>query len=115
MRSRSLALASVLSLLPTLAFAQHYTQTNLVSNVGAPPVVHDPNLQNAWGLVHGPGTPWWISNNGSGTATIYNASTVPVTVASLVVTVPPAPGQSVGTPTGVMFNGSPTDFLLACA
>jgi uncharacterized protein (TIGR03118 family) len=107
-------MAFALSLHSTRALAQHYTQTNLVSNVAAPPVVHDANLKNAWGLVHGPATPWWISNNGTGTSTVYNTSTQPVTIVPLTVTVPNAPSQPApGTPTGVMFNGSPTDFLLA--
>jgi uncharacterized protein (TIGR03118 family) len=77
-------------------------------------VVHDPNVKNAWGLVHGATTPWWISNNASGTSTLINASTIPATIPSLIVTIPPAPSQSgAGTPTSVMFNGSLTDFLLA--
>jgi len=61
----SLVPALALALIPTLASAQHYQQTNLVSDVPVTPAasVSDPNLQNAWGLVHGPGTPWWISNN----------------------------------------------------
>jgi uncharacterized protein (TIGR03118 family) len=108
------ALVLVLVLFSNLAFAQHYNQTNLVSNTGNAPV-NDPNLQNAWGLVSGPGTPWWVSNNAGGTSTLYainpngTASIVP-----LVVTVPNAPSQPApGSPTGVMFNGSPTDFLLA--
>jgi uncharacterized protein (TIGR03118 family) len=129
-----------LSLFPTLAFAQHYQQTNLVSNVPVTPAasVSDPNLQNAWGLVHGPATPWWISNNAGGTSTLYNTSglnpanpagqtpppvLVPVTIVALNapggmpgngVKIPNAPSQQApGSPTAVMFNGSTTDFLLA--
>jgi uncharacterized protein (TIGR03118 family) len=102
-----------LSLLPSLAFAQHYERNDLVSNTATTPVVHDDNLKNAWGLVHGATTPWWISNNGSGTSTLVNSSTTPVTLPSIVVTIPAAPSQGgAGTPTGVVFNGSATDFLL---
>jgi uncharacterized protein (TIGR03118 family) len=76
--------------------------------------VTDPNVRNAWGLVHSPTSPWWISNNASGTSTLINASTTPVTIPSLVVTIPAPTGQTGnGTPTGVVFNGSSTDFLLA--
>ena len=52
----ALVYACALSLFPTLALAQHYQQTNLVSNVPVTPAasVTDPNLPNAWGLVHGP-------------------------------------------------------------
>jgi uncharacterized protein (TIGR03118 family) len=104
-----------LFLLPAVTQAQHYTQTNLVSNTGIAPV-NDPNLQNAWGLVAGPGTPWWVSNNAGGTATLYSVDPTgtTATIVPLVVTIPNAPSQPApGSPTGVMFNGSPTDFLLA--
>jgi len=108
-------------LLSNLTFAQHYTQTNLVSNTGAAPL-NDPNLQNAWGLVAGPGTPWWVSNNAGGTSTLYSID--PTTGAANLLAINPAPNEFVkipnapsqtppGSPTGVMFNGSPTDFLLA--
>jgi uncharacterized protein (TIGR03118 family) len=111
------ALGLALLLLPGLAVAQHYTQTNLVSNTNNAPLI-DPNLQNPWGLVASPtGSPWWVSNNASGTSTLYsiNPTTGAAQPVSLVVTVhgapqtPPVPG----TPTGIMFNGSPKDFLLA--
>ena len=114
-RSLKLLISVGALLLSSLAFAQRYTQTNLVSNTGAAPV-NDPNLQNAWGLVSGPGTPFWVSNNAGGTSTLYsvNAAGTAATIVPLVVTIPNAPSQSSpGSPTGVMFNGSPTDFLLA--
>jgi len=122
-------LAAGLSLLPVVAKAQHYTQTNLVSNIAGQAPLQDPNLQNAWGLVSSPtGSPWWVSNNAGGTSTLYSISTnstgglvatlVPINPPpnefviiqnAPVATIPPPPGS----PTGVMFNGSPTDFLLA--
>jgi len=104
-------LTCALAWLPTMAWAQHYTQTNLVSNLSGVAPTMDPNLQNAWGLVHGPSTPWWVSNNAGGTSTLYTGAGV---IVPLVVTIPNAPSQPTpGSPTGVMFNGSPTDFLLA--
>jgi uncharacterized protein (TIGR03118 family) len=111
----------LLGLSPSLAFGQHYTQTNLVANT-ADAQLTDANLRNAWGLVHGPATPWWISNNFTGTSTLYDVSTTPPTPqplppnGPLVVHVPPpagSPAGTVGHPTSVLFNGSPTDFLLA--
>jgi hypothetical protein len=36
--------------------AQHYTQTNLVSNTAGTAPVTDPQLVNAWGLSRGPGS-----------------------------------------------------------
>ncbi|MDQ1694216.1 MAG: hypothetical protein QOH85_1751, partial [Acidobacteriaceae bacterium] len=119
----SVALGLALLLLPGLAVAQHYTQTNLVSNTGNAPLT-DPNLQNAWGLVASPtGSPWWVSNNAGGTSTLYSID--PTTGAASLVPINPAPNEFVkvpgapqtppvpGSPTGIMFNGSPTDFLLA--
>ncbi len=32
---------------------------------------------------------WWLANEGTGTSTLYNTSTSPVTVDSLVVSIPP--------------------------
>ena len=113
----------VLLLVSSLAFGQHYTQTNLVANFASTPPagVLDPNLQNAWGLVASPGgSPWWVSNNAGGTSTLYRID--PTTGAAIIVPingtgtviVANAPSQPApGSPTGVMFNGSPTDFLLA--
>jgi uncharacterized protein (TIGR03118 family) len=111
LKSSSLFSFVVLSL-PVSAFAQHYQQTNLVSDIMGMAPVHDPNLVNPWGLTRSPtGSPWWVANNNSGTSTLYNGNG---NALPLVVTVPPpgfAPGAQ-STPTGVVFNGSPTDFLL---
>ena len=119
MKSRILSIKPLLVLgfamffLPILTPAQHYVQTNLVSNVSGRAPVTDPNLQNAWGLVASPTSPWWVSNNAGGTATLYSSATTPTTVVPLVVTIPNAPSQPApGSPTGVMFNGTSTDFLL---
>ncbi len=120
---KSILFVSVALLLTSsLAFGQHYIQTNLVANfTSTPPAgVIDPNLQNAWGLVSGPsGTPWWVANNAGGTSTLYAidakgaAHIVPINGTGTVI-VANAPSQPApGSPTGAMFNGSPADFLLA--
>lgn len=97
-----------------IAFGQHYTQTNLVSNTSGVAPVTDPSLVNPWGLSRGSGSPWWISDNITGLSTLYNGAG---TKQSLVVTIPPADPTNkktpTGTPTGTIFNSSPTDFLLA--
>jgi len=120
-----------LFLLPAVASAQHYKQTNLVSdlsNQGA--AVVDPNLKNPWGITRSAGSPWWIGNNNSGTSTLYDGGGNPKNFFpdphpdsngnginspfDNFVMVPP-PGFAPGTqsaPTGVVFNGSKTDFLL---
>ena len=113
----SLVPALALVLFSALASAQHYQQTNLVSNVPVTPAasVSDPNLQNAWGLVHGPGTPWWISNNAGGTSTLYNTSglnpanpsgqTPPPVLAPVSIVALNAPGGTAGN--GVMIANAP--------
>jgi uncharacterized protein (TIGR03118 family) len=106
-----------LFLLPAVTQAQHYKQTNLVSDItGMAPTI-DPNLKNPWGLTRSSSSPWWVANNNSGTSTLYDGKGNPFPPKQnggpLVVTVPP-PGFAPGTqsaPTGVVFNGS-TDFLL---
>jgi uncharacterized protein (TIGR03118 family) len=113
------AIALSLFLLPAATQAQHYIQTNLVSDIMGRAPVFDPNLKNPWGLTRSSGSPWWVGNNNSGTSTLYDGQGKPFPSKAnggpLVVTVPPpgfAPG-SPSAPTGVVFNGSPTDFLLA--
>jgi uncharacterized protein (TIGR03118 family) len=50
-----------------------FTQTNLVSD-GAPAARVDADLKNPWGMVLSPGGDWWVVNNGTATATIYDNS-----------------------------------------
>jgi uncharacterized protein (TIGR03118 family) len=104
--------------LPMVTQAQHYKQTNLVSNIMGMAPVTDPNLKNPWGLTRSPGgSPWWIGNNNSGTSTLYTGAGAIIPINGTgTVTVPPPKGSPAGTlstPTGVVFNGSPTDFLIA--
>ena len=117
-----------LFLLPSLTQAQHYSQENLVSDISQPKnadgttVLVDPNLKNPWGLTRSSGSPWWIGNNNSGTSSLFSGAGSPRNifteaggVAGNFVVVPPpgfAPAGTQSTPTGVVFNGSPTDFLL---
>src|SRR5580765_2853479 len=78
MRKITLVMASSIALIlggGRPASAQFYTQDNLVSD-GAVPAEHlDPNMVNAWGLASSPTSPWWISNNGTGTTTLYRVNT----------------------------------------
>lgn len=98
----TLRLGLVLVVVSSMALAQ-YQLTNLVSNQVGQAKHTDPLLVNAWGLVHAPGSPWWISDNGSGWSTLYNAGGIKQ---GLIVEITPAPGNAVGSPTGVVFNGS---------
>src|SRR5437667_5206325 len=89
------------------AASQFYHQHNLVSDGAVPADLLDPNLVNAWGLVSGPTTPWWISDNGTGRSTLYNVGTGTI---PLIVTVPGA-GSNQSAPTGNVFNGG-TGFVV---
>src|SRR6201984_82226 len=95
-------------------FAQHYTQTNLVSNTAGVAPVTDPQLVNPWGVSRNSGSPWWVSDQATGFSTLYNGAGAKQ---SLIVTTPPADPTNkntpTGTPTGTIANGSQTDFLLA--
>jgi len=111
-----------LFLLPAVTQAQHYKQTNLVSDIASMAPTFDPNLKNPWGLTRSsttptrPGSPWWVGNNNSGTSTLYTGAGAIIPINGTgTVTVPPPKGSPAGTlstPTGVVFNGSPTDFLI---
>jgi len=127
--SKSVVVLSLAStLFPALSSAQHYTQKNLVSDIAQPnnadgsKVLVDPNLKNPWGITRSSGSPWWISNNNSGTSTLYDGTGNPINIFPDPVGSPfnnfvivPPPGFAPGTtsaPTGIVFNGSPADFLL---
>ncbi len=91
-------------LFPAALIAQQYQQTILVSSTQTegtnPP---DSNLKNPWGIARGTGGPWWVSDNVTGVSTLYDGSGAKQ---SLTVTIPHTPQTSVGSPTGIVFNGS---------
>jgi uncharacterized protein (TIGR03118 family) len=95
-------LGLVLMFVSGTALAQ-YQLTNLVSNQVGAARHTDPLLVNAWGLVYAPGSPFWISDNGSGWSTLYNGNGGKQ---GLEVLIPSAGGDTPGSPTGIVFNGS---------
>ncbi len=68
----------------------------------------DPNLKNPWGIAIGPTTPFWISNGGTGTSTVYNSTGDPFPVASpIIVNIPAGPGRGgKAKVTGQVWNGT---------
>jgi uncharacterized protein (TIGR03118 family) len=79
----------------------NYLVHNLVSDLANAADQQDSNLVNPWGVGFG-ATPFWVGNNGTGTATLYSGAGAPI---SLVVTIPQAGGTGTAGPvTGVIFN-----------
>jgi uncharacterized protein (TIGR03118 family) len=112
-----LRIAAALSLASSLgatAFGQHYKQTNLISNTSGSAEGTDSDLVNPWGLSRTSGSAWWVADNLTGVATLYNG---PGAKQSLVVTIPAADPTNKstpnGSPTGTVSNGSLTDFLIS--
>ena len=72
----------------------HYQQTNLVSDVSGLAAHTDADLANPFGLTRGPATPWWVSDEGTGFSTLYNANGIKQ---GLRITVPPPSASPAGT------------------
>ena len=94
-----------------------YVVTPLVSDQSGQAPVTDPNLKNSWGVAFTPGaSPFWIADNGTGLATLYDGDG---TIVPLVVTIPcpPQAGQGSGcpgnaAPTGIVWNPTTSGFLV---
>jgi uncharacterized protein (TIGR03118 family) len=107
--------AGALGAAPAGATAHHgaYRQINLVSDQAGKANLTDSDLVNAWGLAASPGTnakpgsPLWVSDNGSDKATLYaGASATSVSKVPLTVSVTGA------APTGQVFNGDSSAFVV---
>jgi uncharacterized protein (TIGR03118 family) len=87
-----LAVALAVVVFPVATSWAGLVVTNLVTDDQSvnPAAITDPNLKNSWGISHSPSSPFWVSDNGTGKATLYNvnpATNVP-SAAALVVTIP---------------------------
>ena len=102
----------LLAILPSLAHAQtgnSYSQTNLVSEGSVKAQQTDTQLINPWGVAIGQQTPFWINAAGSGLSEVYDSGGNK----QFVVTIPAAAGSTkAGSPTGIAFNPSMSDFAL---
>lgn len=92
-----------LSLSPASLFASSYGQIDLVSNVPGLAAITDPNLVDPWGVAFTATSPFWISDNVTGLATLYSGTP---TINPTVVSVP-------GGPTGQVNNGNTSAFVLS--
>jgi uncharacterized protein (TIGR03118 family) len=99
---------------------REFSQSNLVSDNQTGHLnasIQDPNLINPWGVAFSPTGPFWVNNNHTGTATIYNVDpkTNAITAAPLVVTIAPpqaVPDVTTASPTGIVFNTDSSGFML---
>ncbi len=100
------------SVLP--ASATEFQQTNLISDGVVPAKLIDPALVNPWGIAESATSPFWLSDNGTGLATIYSVppNNSSVTKGGFFVNVPPATGATMSNPTGQVFNGVAGGFKL---
>jgi uncharacterized protein (TIGR03118 family) len=106
-RCVNLGLPCLLLLASPAAQADFFFQTNLVSSIPGLATFTDPNLKNPWGISYSPTSPFWVSDQVTGKATLYNSIGQPQ---ALVVTIPSV-GATSG-PTGQVFNPT-NDFALS--
>jgi len=105
-QASSACFVAALSLVCAAAIAQTpkaYAVHNLVSNGVVESDHVDPNMVDTWGVSFNPAGLVWVTNNRSGTSTLYDGLGVPN---ALVVNVPKASGSGVGSPTGIVFSGT---------
>src|SRR6516164_2006404 len=111
--------------MPNLSLVGHvdrleFSQSNLVSDDQTGHLnasIQDPNLINPWGVAFPPTGPFWVNNNHTGTATIYNVDpqTNAIMKNPLVVTIAPpqaVSGVTTASPTGIVFNSDQNGFLV---
>jgi uncharacterized protein (TIGR03118 family) len=92
----------------TYLHADSFTQTNLVSDVPGLANTTDSHLKNPWGVSFSATSPFWVSNQGTGTSTLYDGAG---NITPLVVTIPAGATPPNG-PTGQVFNNASTGFLV---
>ena len=96
------------------ADAAVYVQTNLVSDIDGLAEATDPHLVNPWGVSFRAGSPFWISNQGTNSTTLYRVtdstdvnSPAPVFTVNI-----PTTGTGPQGPTGQVSNTNPSSFKL---
>ena len=118
-----LTTATLAALCATGGTAQaQFKQTDLVSDIPGLATLTDSNLVNTWGMsaISG-GSPFWISNQGTGTASLFSvtgstgvapANFFPAPATNFVAVPPPVTGGFPG-PTGQVANSVGTSFNIA--
>jgi hypothetical protein len=94
-----------------------FIQTNLVSDIQGLATITDPLLINPWGISHSATSPFWTSNQGTSTATLYavtannNVTQVTAVNANGFVAIPTTATGPQG-PTGQVNNSNTASFQL---
>src|SRR5262249_69556 len=94
-----------------------YVQHNLVSNIPGLATIADPLLVNPWGFSHSATSPFWVSNQGTNTTTLYsvtgatNVAKVNINGTGFVSIPTTASGCPKG-PTGQVNNTNASSFLV---
>lgn len=99
------------------AEAGPYVQTDLVSDIPGLATITDPELVNPWGVAYSATSPFWTSNQGTNTTTLY-AVTDSISITKTIinppsgfVAIPTTPSGPQG-PTGSVNNVNTTSFLV---
>jgi uncharacterized protein (TIGR03118 family) len=97
------------------AEASPYVQTNLVSDISGFAILTDPELKNPWGMSKSATSPFWISNQGTNSSTLYSVtgdtivSKVNINTPNGFVGIPTTATGPQG-PTGQISNGNAASF-----
>ncbi len=91
------------------AQTNNYSVTSIVTNS------QDSRLVNPWGLSHPPvnhhkNNQWWVADQGTGFSTLYSANG---NILGLAISIPPASGGGIGSPTGIANNIAVENFAFA--
>jgi uncharacterized protein (TIGR03118 family) len=92
-----------------------FVQVNLVSDISGLATITDPELVNPWGVAHSMTSPFWSSNQGTNTSTLY-AVTDKTTVSKININPPsgfvqiPTTGAGPQGPTGQVNNTNTSSF-----
>ena len=95
--------------IPVIPPGSAYRQTNLVSDWPGLAPVQDPLLANPWGMTATASSPFWVSNNGTSTSTLYRGDVA----GSPFFKQPTTPFITIpgGLPTGIVASGT-SDFAV---
>ena len=94
-----------------------YLQTNLVSDIPGLAIITDPLLVNPWGMSRSPTSPFWTSNQGTNSATLYAVTGTTTVTQVLAVNAQgfvgiPTTGTGPQGPTGQVNNTNTDSFQL---